>query len=300
MPAETPPRLARFISILLPGLFLLVAPLAAAPRFFLSTINGRLEPTRRLVYKKLAGRELHLDVFEPARRSAGDRRPAFVAIHGGGWSGGDSRMMYAWARHAADLGMVGISVEYRRYRPHSADTVFVCVEDARSAIRYVRGHAAALGIDPAKIVVNGASAGGHLAVGAALFDGVDDPADKTSVSCRPDALVLFSPVIDTSAGEGPARIGARWRELSPVDHVRPGMPPTLTFQGTGDTLVPFAGVLRFHEAMLRAGNHSELVRVPGAPHTYMFKDPGLYAATLRRMDDFLRQQGFLPPVAAIR
>ena len=93
-------------------------------------------------------------------------------------------------------------------------TVFECVKDARAAMRYVRSHAPELGIDPDKIVFNGATAGGHLAAATAMFDGVDHADDDLTLSCRPDAMVLFSPVIDTSAvGYGQAKIGERWKEL---------------------------------------------------------------------------------------
>ena len=258
-------------------------------------IAAKIEPTRELVYKAVAGIPLHLEIFEPRGFAPTDRRAAFVTIHGGGWTGGAPRAMYTWARHCADLGMVAISVQYRLYKPNTATTVFDCVRDARSALRYVRAHAAELGIDPQRIVANGASAGGHLAVATALFDSVNDPADDLTVSCRPDALVLFSPVIDTSAeGYGNAKIGARWRELSPAHQVRPGLPPTITFHGTGDATCPFKGAQLFQAAMRAAGNASELIQVEGAEHTYMFKHADLHAKTLRELDAFLAAHGFVP------
>ena len=72
------------------------------------------------------------------------------------------------------------------------------------------------GIDPNRIVVSGASAGGHVAAGTALFEEVNEGTDNLDISCRPDALVLFYPVIDTSEhGYGQKKIGDRWaRTLS--------------------------------------------------------------------------------------
>ena len=134
---------------------------------------------------------------------------------------------------------------------------------------------------PQKIAVNGASAGGHLAAATAMFD-FDEAGEDVSVSCVPNALMLFSPVIDTSKeGYGNAKAGERWEELSPAHKVRPAMPPTILFHGTADTTTPFKGAQLFHDAMLRTGNRSELVKVEGAIHTYMFKDAALYADTLR-------------------
>jgi sialate O-acetylesterase len=268
-------------------------PKAKNPPNYAGQISLQFQPTRSVVYKKIADRELHLDIFEPKDLKSGERRSCFVAIHGGGWTSGSPRSMYAFTAHCAELGMVGISVQYRLYKPGSEVTVFDCVKDARSALRYVRAHAADFGIDPQKIVANGASAGGHLAAATALFDGVDEAGEDTSVSCVPNALALFSPVIDTSReGYGNAKVGARWQELSPAHRVRAGLPPTIVFHGTGDATTPFKGAQLFHDAMIRAGNRSELVTVEGAQHTYMFKDAGLYAETLGRLDAFLASLGF--------
>jgi acetyl esterase/lipase len=271
------------------------AALAAAPGVpnFASQLAAKIQPTRSLIYKKVDGRDLRLDIFEPTELKASDRRACFVAIHGGGWGRGDPRVMYPFTEHCAKLGMVGISIQYRLYKPGTDTTVFECVKDARSAVRYVRAHAAELGIDPQKIVVNGASAGGHLAAATAMFE-VNEAGEDTTVSCAPNAMMLFSPVIDTSMeGYGNAKLGGRWQELSPAHQVRAGLPPTILFHGTADTTTPFKGAQKFHDAMLRAGNRSELVAVEGAIHTYMFKDAALHADTLKRMEAFFASLGFL-------
>jgi len=63
-----------------------------------------------------------------------------------------------------------------------------------SAMRYVRSHAAELGIDPQRIAAAGGSAGGHLAAFTGLVPGLDDPKDDLAVSAKPNAMVLFNPV----------------------------------------------------------------------------------------------------------
>lgn len=257
-------------------------------------LAAKLEPTRTVVYKRIGDRELLLHIFEPKGHQPGDRRPCFHIIHGGGWQGMEPRRMFPFAHDLANrLGMVGISVQYRLYDPRKGVTVFDCVKDARSSVRYVRTHAADMGIDPTKIAVSGGSAGGHLAAATALFDGVDETGEDTGVSCRPDALILLFPVIDTSAeGYGQAKIGERWRDLSPVHHVRAGLPPTLTFHGTGDTVTPFAGARAFHEAMLAAGNRSELVVNEGGVHGYLMRQESLYEETLAKSAAFLKSLGW--------
>jgi acetyl esterase/lipase len=108
-------------------------------------------------------------------------------------------------------------------------------------------------------------------------------------------MVLLFPVIDTSAaGYGQAKIGDRWQELSPVHHVRAGLPPTLTFHGTGDTVTPFSGAKAFHEAMLAAGNKSVLDVNEGGKHGYLMFEEALYEDTLAKTAAFLTRLGFLP------
>ncbi|MBC8356168.1 MAG: alpha/beta hydrolase [Planctomycetes bacterium] len=260
----------------------------------LRKIAATLEPTRKVVYKKIGERDLHLHIFDPAGLQPKDRRPCFITIHGGGWSGGEPRRMYPFADHYAQLGMVGISLEYRLLSQKRGTTVFDCVKDGRSALRYVRSHAGALGIDPDKIVVSGASAGGHVALATALFDGVDEAGESVNISCVPNAMIPLFPVIDTSeAGYGNAKIGDRWQELSPVDHVRSNLPPTLLFHGTGDTVTPFPGALSFRNAMLKAGNECELDVHPDGKHGYLMFDHDLYLDTLRKTDAFLKAHGLL-------
>lgn len=273
-----------------PVILLALLAVAARELDYTDEIAAKLEPTRVVVYKKVGDRELHLNIFEPPGFKAGDKRPCFLSIHGGGWTGLSPRRQYPAVTHFAKCGMVGISVEYRLVQKDSGTTVFDCVKDARSAARYVRAHAAELGVDPQKIIVNGGSAGGHLAAGTALFDGVDERTDDTSVACAPNALVLFFPVIDTSKeGYGTAKIGERWQELSPLHRVKPGVPPTIIFHGTGDTVTPFKGAQAFHVAMLKAGNRCELVPKEGGAHGYLMRDRALFEETLLKTEMFLKE-----------
>ena len=269
-----------------------VAPKTLDP---VDTLAAKLKPARVLVYKKIADRELQMHVFEPSGLKDGDKRACFLIIHGGGWTGGSPPRMYPFAAHYAQLGLVGISLQYRLHSAKTGVSVFDCVKDARSAVRHLRAHAAELGIDPQKIIVSGGSAGGHLAAATALFDQVNEGSDDLTISASPNALVLLFPVIDTSLeGYGQAKIGEHWQELSPVHHVRPGLPPTITFHGTGDTVTPFAGAKAFHEAMLKAGNRSQLDINEGGTHGYLMRDKALLEDTLHKSDVFLKSLGLVP------
>lgn len=255
---------------------------------------AKLEPSRQVVFKVSDNRELYLHVFEPDDWRPRDRRACLLVIHGGGWGGGEPRRMYPFADHFRRLGMVGISLHYRRLNAKQGTSVFDCVADARSAVRFIRSHASTLGIDPDRLVVSGASAGGHLAVGTAVFDEVNDQSDDLEVPCSPAALVLLFPVIDTSAaGYGQAKIGDRWRELSPLLHVDDQVPPTLIFHGSADNVTPLAGAKQFTARMSAAGNACQLEVHPNGKHGYLMFDRQLFEKTLARMEQFLVAQKLL-------
>lgn len=288
----------RFFNIVLCWLLCGLIQVAAAQerlRDVVAPLAAKLEPAKKLVYKTGVGPKLSLHVFEPPGWTANDQRPCLILFHGGGWAGGNARRMYPYAAHFAKLGMVGICADYRLLELPRGTTVFESVMDARSAVRYVRANAKSLGVDPTKVVASGASAGGHLAVGTALFETVNDTNDVAEISAKPNALVLLYPVIDTSsAGYGNAKIGERWQELSPAHQVHGSVPPTLIFHGTGDTVTPFAGVEIFRAAMLKQGNRCDLDVHEGGRHGYLIFDEKLYADTLAKMEQFFVSLELLP------
>ena len=288
--------------------FAISAPTASAqaPRP-LEPIAAKLQPTRTVVYKTVGTRRLNLHIFEPTGHQPGDRRPVYMAIHGGGWTGGNARKFYPLADHFAKLGMLGISLEYRLMKPQTGTTVLDCVKDARSAVRYLRRHARALGIDPKRIAVAGGSAGGHLAAGTALFDRCptidhvtanERTADGALISCQPNLLILYYPVIDTSAnGYGQQKIGKLWQELSPVDQVTAKRPPTIIFHGTADTVTPFSGATLFQKRMTQAGNTCQLISHKDGEHGYLIFDLKLFQQAMDRTHAFLQTHHITRPSA---
>ena len=260
---------------------------------YMGRLVKTIKPDRFVYYKTVENKKLRMDIFEPVGAPE-TSRPCFLAIHGGGWTSGGPGSMYAYCQWAARQGMVSVSIQYRRYKTDPGVTVFDCVKDARSAVRYLREHAEELHIDPNKIVTCGASAGGHLATATAQFRNINDSKDNPAVSAEPNAVIMLSPVIDTSTeGYGNAKIGNRWKELSPAHCVVPGLPPMLTLHGTADTTTPYKGARKFHEAMLREKNDSTLITQEGAIHCYMFKDEALYKKSLSEIAVFLKKQNFI-------
>lgn len=260
---------------------------------FYEQLANSLQPDRTLVYKTVGKRELLLHIFHPPGFTQDQQYPCFAFVHGGGWVNGTPRIAYPFAHAMAKLGWVGISIEYRLIQnpDYPEITVADCVRDGRSAMRYLRGHADELSINPQGIVLGGSSAGGHVAAGAALFPDINEADDDISISPKPNALVLINPVIDTSPqGYGCEKIGDSWQDLSPLHNVAPNVPPCILFHGTADATTPFAGAEAFHRAMLASGNICQLHPHEGGGHGYL-RAQELFEPAIVTIASFLQRQG---------
>lgn len=110
-------------------------------------------------------RDLHVDIFRPDDEKV---YPALLMIHGGGWNSGDKSLQVPMAQQIAKSGYVTIPVEYRLI----PEAVYPAgLHDVKTAIRWVRAHAAEYGIDPDRIAVSGCSAGAQLATLAGVTNG---------------------------------------------------------------------------------------------------------------------------------
>jgi len=259
------------------------------------------------VYKTVGDVKLNIYMFTPDGHQPTDKRAAVVFFFGGGWRGGSPTQFLHQSKYLASRGMVAMAADYRVSSRHGTKAV-QCVADAKSAVRWIRANAKRLGVDPSRIAAGGGSAGGHLAACTGTISGLDEPGEDTSVSSVPNAMVLFNPALvlapvgDTSPFspekmvELRDRFGTAPEKISPYHHVEKGAPPTIIFHGTGDTLVPFKTAERFTEAMTKAGNDCRLVAFDGKAHGFFNygRDGGTaYIETVRAMDEFLAELGFL-------
>ncbi|MGB0768105.1 MAG: alpha/beta hydrolase [Phycisphaeraceae bacterium] len=284
------------------GLFALLGPAA------LAHAAEAVEPEKR-VYKTTVDSdgepvELHLHVFKPEGWTADDERPAIVFFFGGGWVSGTPMQFYPHCRDLAGRGLVAFSAEYRVKNRHGTSPL-ACVEDGKSAVRYLRQHADRLGIDPERIVAGGGSAGGHVAASTGVLEGFEADNEDASISSVPNLMILFNPVIDTSPkrGFGARRVpGDDPLILSPLHHVHKGQPPSFIFHGDADTTVKIDSVRDFETKSHRIGASCTLVEFEGAGHGFFnhedFRkpkrgEPDYYAITMRGVDAFLIEHGYL-------
>jgi acetyl esterase/lipase len=263
------------------------------------------EPTRRddgalhfsgLTYAVAFGfRPLQLDLWVPDTAAS---PPLVIWIHGGGFMFGDRRYLPETLRPnqvfdaLLEAGLAVATIDYR----HALEAPFPAqLHDAKAAVRYLRAHAAELGVSTERIGVLGESAGGHIAALVGLTahrpdlegtHGVVGPSSAVDVvvdwygpadlgtmprATLPPAVAAKLPIELrvppedqlTRGLEGPALADA-----SPITHVTPDAPPFLLVHGTTDWLVPYTQSEQLQAALTAAGVASRLVPVEGAEHIF--------------------------------
>lgn len=258
-------------------------------------------------YKTIGNTTLNLYIFEPAKTTS--PLPAIVFFFGGGWTHGSPAQFEQHCRRLASLGMVAITADYR-VETRNQSTVPDSIRDAKSAMRYVRRHAARLGIDPARIAAGGGSAGGMLAAVTALVPGYEETGEEATVTPRPAALVLFNPALILGPVPGDESLTA-WSasrisrpifgradgaSISPWHHIANGAPPTLILHGKADTTVPYASAVSFAAKMKNVGARCDLIGYDGQKHGFFnYKAGGTdaFRDTLREAEVFLASLGYL-------
>jgi acetyl esterase/lipase len=260
--------------------------------------------TNNIVYKKANGYECKLDVITPGTRSIA--RPTLICIHGGGFVAGNKEETSLVALPYLAKGMNFVTVEYRLAPISLAPAA---VDDCRCALRWVFTNAKEYGFDLNRLVLRGASAGGHLVLMTGLVPADAGFDNECMDGDYPDLKVAaiinyFGPTDLTTLlhSQPPKWYVLRWlgdspnmdelaRRLSPVNYVRPGSPPVITIHGDNDQSVPYDQALRLKEALRRAGVPNQLHTVRGGGHGGYSREENL--AIQQEIFAFLKQYGVL-------
>jgi acetyl esterase/lipase len=263
-----------------------------------------------LTYATVQGyRPLHLDLYVPAGPRVA--HPLIVYIHGGGWASGHPRQSGAFANWPDVLALMasrGFVVASVAYRLSSAAPFPADIQDVKAAIRWLRANAKQYGINPSRVGVWGASAGGHLAALDAVSCGVSalNPVPPPSApglgvaSIAPagpegdciQALVSWYGVFDftKTLGRG-GRVGGvnggvvgrylgcpnsactheQMAVASPSTYVKAGDPPSLLIVGGADTVVGPQQSRDFDNLLLSKGDKAQLIIIPGVNHSFVGK-----------------------------
>ena len=277
-----------------------------------ATVGGEYDVTPNITYSRANNTELKLDLYLPK-----DRRtpvPTVMFIHGGGWVEGAKENDVLNLLPYLSLKFAVVNVGYRLGRTSLAPAA---VEDCRCALRWIERNAKQFNLDTTRIVLTGISAGGHLA----LITGMLPAMNVFDRQCRTDDSVRWNSgaeampkvaaivnvfgitdVADLLEGKNAKHYAIEWfgsmggrhelaRQVSPLSHVRPGLPPVITIHGDADDIVPYSHAERLHAALDKAGVPNQLVTIRGRGHGGFKREELLssYAAVKK----FLRQHNVL-------
>jgi len=259
--------------------------------FFFNLIFSQISP-ERVLYKSTDQADLNLFVYKPVDFDKSQTYSCIVFFHGGGWNSGDYKQFERQSIYFASRGMVAISVEYRIRNKHGTSPI-EAMEDAKSAIRYIRSNAKLFSVNPNLIAAAGGSAGGHLAAVAGNIDLFENPNEDLSVSSKPNLLILYNPVL---------HFDRKWQWIknpsnaSPYENLKKGAPPTIILTGTEDKIVPVELVKNYKKRMESIGSRCDLILYEGAEHAFFNKGDD-FVDTVLQTDIFLKSNWYLsgPP-----
>jgi acetyl esterase/lipase len=278
---------------------ILVAGFVAAARADESAFTRKED----VIYGRKYGTALTMDVFTPKQGANG---AAVIFAVSGGWFSSHDAFGVTYPREFLKRGYTVFAVVHGSQPKYAIPEI---IEDLNRAVRFIRYHATDYSVDPNRIGITGASAGGHLSLmmGAAGTDGnpkAEDPVDR--VSSRVQAVACFFPPSDLmnygekgveALGTGklsafkapfdfeeldpktrafvritdPEKRREIGRRISPINHVTASAAPTLIIHGDADKLVPIQQAEIFLAKLKEVGVPCQLVVKPGASHGW----PGL-------------------------
>lgn len=251
------------------------------------------------IFKKTNILDLPLEVAYPENWKASDKRPVIIFFHSGGYNQSGLGQFHRQALYFASRGVVTAIFVYRvgnddpSIRPHHS------IEDGKSAVRWVRKNANRLGIDTARVVLAGGSAGGHNAMSAALNPYFDNPSEDLTISSSGHAIVGFNPAYlrkndlqdrykndPLSDSEKKELVG----NINPESHLKRSSPPSIFFYGTEDPYL--LGGYQYTDSATAIGAQHEMYLAEGPAHGFFNDDPW-YNRTVWMTDTFLVNNGFL-------
>jgi len=269
-------------------LFLLISGLPAAEALRIHRDVAYLEP----------GRTEKLDLYLPAAKAPeAPLSPAFVWIHGGGWTQGTKSEARAAeiCTTLAEAGYVAVSIDYRLGDEAWPQNLLDC----KNAVRFLRAKATALRIDPTRIAIGGGSAGGHLALMVAYTTGQPDleptqpyPDFSSSIRCvinmygitniltRVKTDAQGRPTTEPNPGSSlrvfdvPTFTDPRLKKGSPVTHITPASPPTLIFHGRADATVDYLQAEELARILQQHQVPHQLHLLDNIGHTFAFQTWG--------------------------
>jgi acetyl esterase/lipase len=199
--------------------------------------------------------------------------PAVIIVHGGGWNSGDKQQdVTVLFKPLTDANFVWFSINYRLAPKNRWPA---CLDDVKRAIRWVKTNAGKYKVDPSRMAIIGYSAGGQIAcqaaaaadesTGVGAVVGLAPPSDLVSDVLRRGGLTVYLKDLFGCQTLDEQSLQMLW-ESSPINHIRPGLPPFLLVHGTADKSVPYQQSLNFKARLEDAGVKCDIITIKDAPH----------------------------------
>jgi len=241
------------------------------------TVQNEFRVISDITYMTANNMELKVDVYQP--RNADGPTPTFIYYHGGGWVGGSKEANILRLLPYLEQGWSAVNVQYRLGDISLAPAA---VEDSLCALRWVGRNAERFGFDTDRLVVSGNSAGGHLALTSGMLPADSDLGRQCQgVETPPVAAIVnwygITDVGDLLQGVNQKSYAVRWmgsmpdrmeiaERVSPLNYIRPDLPPIISIHGDADPTVPYAHAVRLHQALDQAEITNQLVTIPAGRH----------------------------------
>jgi acetyl esterase/lipase len=227
----------------------------------------------------------------------GRANPIVFAVYGGAWQHGSPDTDASLDRALASLGYAVFALDYRHAPEHRFPAALT---DVRREVSFILAHAADYRADPQRAAIIGHSSGGEMAELCTFepqsrfralisYSGAVDLTQGYEVTPNPDPIDVRS-IIVAYMGDRPVDSPQRYRDASPIDHVRAGLPPTLLIYGNRDHVVDFRSALRLRDALRAHGDDVTLLTLPWTEHGFEDVPWGLHApVALAAVQAFLQR-----------
>lgn len=228
---------------------------------------------RQIPFANPDGEKLTLNLYRPL---ATGKYPTIIMIYGGAWRSGTPNNDEKFSCYMASQDYTVIAIDYR----HAPKYRFPAqLEDVKTALNYIQTHADKLEVDRSQIALLGRSAGAHLAMLAAyqpdaipvkavvnyygpvnLTKGYYDPPFPDPINTRN--------VLENFLGGTPEELPELYQKASPINYVKPNLPPTLLVYAGRDHLVKPIFGRKLYEQLQTSGNPVLWLEIPWAEHAF--------------------------------
>ncbi|RCJ25454.1 esterase [Nostoc sp. ATCC 43529] len=234
---------------------------------------GKTRHQKDIIFATPGGVPLKMEVYQPPEVG---KYPAAIVIYGGAWQRGNPSAYPEFNQYIAHQGYTVFAIDYRHAPKYKFPSQ---LDDVRTALNFIRKHAAEYEADPERIVLLGRSAGAHLAMLAAyqpdappiravvnyygpvnLTEGYKTPPNPDPINSRA--------VLRAFLGGSLEELPNQYRIASPINYLTHPLPPTLLIYGSRDHLVQVRFGRQMYERLHGSGNTAVFLEIPWAEHAF--------------------------------